>query len=195
MPSPSTRIMQMILSTRRVVCRTTQVREATEQYNLALKINPNAANTHYRLGQALARLGSQTRAQEEFAIFQDYVRASRTRPTGAESDSAVRLQDAEVRHKLAHRHWSANPMRPFQPESCEEHGFQAFAGLLSRQACDKLLPCPRAERTCTLPKKPARGHVHLAMRGSRSVFPPVRATARTEESCGDCTWRRSRLFR
>jgi tetratricopeptide (TPR) repeat protein len=45
-------------------------REATEQYELALKINPNAANTHYRLGQALARLGNQTRAQEEFAVFE-----------------------------------------------------------------------------------------------------------------------------
>jgi len=45
-------------------------KEATEQYNLALKINPNAANTHYRLGQALARLGNQTGAQQEFAVFE-----------------------------------------------------------------------------------------------------------------------------
>ena len=44
--------------------------EAVEQYQRALKINPNAANTHYRLGQALARLGNGSRAQEEFAIFQ-----------------------------------------------------------------------------------------------------------------------------
>lgn len=45
-------------------------KEATEQYELALKTNPNAANTHYRLGQALARLGNQARAQEEFAVFE-----------------------------------------------------------------------------------------------------------------------------
>ena len=43
---------------------------AIEQYDLALKTNPNSANTHYRLGQALARLGNQTRAQEEFAVFE-----------------------------------------------------------------------------------------------------------------------------
>ena len=44
-------------------------KEATAEYELALKISPNAANTHYRLAQALARLGNQTRAQQEFAIF------------------------------------------------------------------------------------------------------------------------------
>lgn len=45
-------------------------KEAAEQYALALKINPDAANTHYRLAQALARLGDQTRSQDELAIFE-----------------------------------------------------------------------------------------------------------------------------
>ena len=44
--------------------------EAIEHYERAIKINPNAVNTHYRLGQALARLGNETRAQEEFSIFE-----------------------------------------------------------------------------------------------------------------------------
>lgn len=44
--------------------------EAITQYERALKINPNAANTHYRLGQALTRDGDQTRAQQEFAVFE-----------------------------------------------------------------------------------------------------------------------------
>jgi tetratricopeptide (TPR) repeat protein len=45
-------------------------KEAIEGYELALKINPNVANTHYRLAQLLARLGNQTRAQEELAVFE-----------------------------------------------------------------------------------------------------------------------------
>lgn len=45
-------------------------KEATEQFELALKINPDVANTHYRLAQALARVGNQTRAQEELAVFE-----------------------------------------------------------------------------------------------------------------------------
>jgi tetratricopeptide (TPR) repeat protein len=45
-------------------------KEAIEHYELALKINPNAASTHYRLAQVLARLGNQTRAQEELAVFE-----------------------------------------------------------------------------------------------------------------------------
>jgi tetratricopeptide (TPR) repeat protein len=44
--------------------------EAAEQYERALKINPKAANAHYRLGQALARLGDQSRAEQEFAVFE-----------------------------------------------------------------------------------------------------------------------------
>jgi tetratricopeptide (TPR) repeat protein len=47
-----------------------QYSEAITQYERALKINPNAANTHYRLGQALTRHGDQTRAQQEFAVFE-----------------------------------------------------------------------------------------------------------------------------
>jgi tetratricopeptide (TPR) repeat protein len=60
-------------------------REATEQYDLALKINPNAANTHYRLGQALARLGNQARAQEEFAVFEK-LRQSESNATNQEQN-------------------------------------------------------------------------------------------------------------
>lgn len=45
-------------------------KEAIEHYELALKINPNAANIHYRLAQVLARMGNQTRAQEELAVFE-----------------------------------------------------------------------------------------------------------------------------
>jgi len=44
--------------------------EAVEQFERALKINPDSANAHYRLGQALARLGNETRAHEEFAVFE-----------------------------------------------------------------------------------------------------------------------------
>jgi tetratricopeptide (TPR) repeat protein len=44
--------------------------DAKEQYELALKTNPNAPNTHYHLAQTLARLGDQPRAQQEFAIFE-----------------------------------------------------------------------------------------------------------------------------
>jgi tetratricopeptide (TPR) repeat protein len=45
-------------------------KEAVEQYERALKTNADSANIHYRLGQASARAGNQTRAQEEFAIFE-----------------------------------------------------------------------------------------------------------------------------
>src|SRR5436190_8414005 len=44
--------------------------EAVAQYERALKINPKSANTHYRLGQALAREGNETLAHEEFALFE-----------------------------------------------------------------------------------------------------------------------------
>ena len=44
--------------------------EAIDEYDRAIKINANSANIHYRLGQALARAGNGTRAQEEFAIFE-----------------------------------------------------------------------------------------------------------------------------
>ncbi len=45
-------------------------KEATEQFESALKINPDVANTHYRLAQALSRSGDQSRAQEELATFE-----------------------------------------------------------------------------------------------------------------------------
>jgi len=44
--------------------------EAIAQYEHALKVNASSANIHYRLGQALARSGEGTRAQEEFANFE-----------------------------------------------------------------------------------------------------------------------------
>ncbi len=59
--------------------------EAVEQYGRALKLNPDSANTHYRLGQALARLGNQGRAQEEFSVFE------RLRKT--ESDAANKQEN------------------------------------------------------------------------------------------------------
>jgi hypothetical protein len=40
------------------------------QYEEALKIDPNTAAVHYRLGQALARTGAAARAQREFAEFE-----------------------------------------------------------------------------------------------------------------------------
>jgi tetratricopeptide (TPR) repeat protein len=43
--------------------------DAMTQYEEALKINPNTAAVHYRLGQALARTGATARAQQEFAEF------------------------------------------------------------------------------------------------------------------------------
>jgi tetratricopeptide (TPR) repeat protein len=45
-------------------------RDAITQYERALGINASSANFHYRLGQALARAGDGTRAQEEFAVFE-----------------------------------------------------------------------------------------------------------------------------
>jgi tetratricopeptide (TPR) repeat protein len=44
--------------------------EAIEAYEQAIKIDPNAANAHYRLGQALARSGNEARAQAELATFE-----------------------------------------------------------------------------------------------------------------------------
>ncbi len=44
-------------------------RAAIDQYTQALKIDPNIADAHYRLGQALARTGDTAHAQQEFAIF------------------------------------------------------------------------------------------------------------------------------
>src|SRR5438270_1059332 len=44
--------------------------DAIRQYERALGINASSANIHYRLGQALARTGNGTRAQEEFAAFE-----------------------------------------------------------------------------------------------------------------------------
>jgi tetratricopeptide (TPR) repeat protein len=45
-------------------------RQAIDAYEQAIKINPNVANAHYRLGQALARSGNEARAQEELATFE-----------------------------------------------------------------------------------------------------------------------------
>ena len=59
--------------------------EAIEQYQRALKTNANAANIHYRLGQALSRAGNGARAQEEFAIF-EHLRKSETEATNKEQN-------------------------------------------------------------------------------------------------------------
>jgi tetratricopeptide (TPR) repeat protein len=44
--------------------------KAIAQYEQALKINPENATAHYRLGQSLARTGATARAKEEFAEFE-----------------------------------------------------------------------------------------------------------------------------
>jgi tetratricopeptide (TPR) repeat protein len=44
--------------------------DAIAQYERALGTSASSANIHYRLGQALARTGNGTRAQEEFAVFE-----------------------------------------------------------------------------------------------------------------------------
>ncbi len=43
---------------------------AINQYTRALKVDPNVADAHYRLGQALARTGDAARARQEFAAFE-----------------------------------------------------------------------------------------------------------------------------
>lgn len=44
--------------------------DAATQYQQALKLAPTVAATHYRLGQAFARMGDKSRAQHEFAIYE-----------------------------------------------------------------------------------------------------------------------------
>jgi tetratricopeptide (TPR) repeat protein len=44
--------------------------DAISYYDRAVKLNPDLADVHYRLGQALARTGDTTRAQAEFARFE-----------------------------------------------------------------------------------------------------------------------------
>jgi tetratricopeptide (TPR) repeat protein len=44
--------------------------EAVDQYRKALKIAPGVATTHYRLGQALARMGDKSGAQQAFAAYE-----------------------------------------------------------------------------------------------------------------------------
>jgi tetratricopeptide (TPR) repeat protein len=43
---------------------------AISQYREALKVNSSLADAHYRLGQALVRMGDTKRAQQEFAVFE-----------------------------------------------------------------------------------------------------------------------------
>ncbi|MGH9432507.1 MAG: tetratricopeptide repeat protein [Terriglobia bacterium] len=43
--------------------------EAIEQYGQALKLQPNLADAHYRLGEALVRIGKRDEAQQEFKTF------------------------------------------------------------------------------------------------------------------------------
>jgi len=59
--------------------------DAIVQYEHALQVNANSANFHYRLGQALARAGKGTLAQEEFAIF-DRLRKSETDATNKQQN-------------------------------------------------------------------------------------------------------------
>lgn len=74
--------------------------EAIAQYDRALKVNPNSANFHYRLGQALARAGNSARAQEEFTIF-DRLRKTETDATNKQQNQiqqfvyTIRKSDAE----------------------------------------------------------------------------------------------------
>jgi len=44
--------------------------EAAAQYEQALKTAPNVPATHYRLGQALSRMGDKSRAEQEFTAFE-----------------------------------------------------------------------------------------------------------------------------
>jgi tetratricopeptide (TPR) repeat protein len=62
-----------------------RLNDAIDQYERALKVNSNSANFHYRLGQALARVGKADRAQEEFAIF-ERLRKSETDVTNKEQN-------------------------------------------------------------------------------------------------------------
>lgn len=48
----------------------TRYKEAISKYEMALKLNADLPNVHYRLGQALMRLGDSARAQTEFATFE-----------------------------------------------------------------------------------------------------------------------------
>ena len=59
--------------------------EAIVQYERALKVNASSANFHYRLGQALARVGNSARAQEEFTIF-DRLRKTETDATNKQEN-------------------------------------------------------------------------------------------------------------
>lgn len=74
--------------------------EAIAQYERALKVNANSANFHYRFGQALARAGNGTRAQEEFTIF-DQLRKSENDATNKQQNQiqqfvyTIRKSDAE----------------------------------------------------------------------------------------------------
>ena len=43
--------------------------EAIEQYRDAIRLQPNLADAHYRLGQALVRAGDKARAQVEFEVY------------------------------------------------------------------------------------------------------------------------------
>jgi tetratricopeptide (TPR) repeat protein len=74
--------------------------EAIVQYERGLKANASSATIHYRLGQALARSGSGTRAQEEFEIF-ERLRKSESDATNKEQNQiqqfvyTIRKSDSE----------------------------------------------------------------------------------------------------
>jgi tetratricopeptide (TPR) repeat protein len=73
---------------------------AIAQYDRALQLGASSANIHYRLGQALARSGNDTRAQGEFATF-ERLRKSESDETNQEQDQiqqfvyTIRKSDTE----------------------------------------------------------------------------------------------------
>lgn len=74
--------------------------DAIVQYDRALQFGASSANIHYRLGQALARSGNDTRAQQEFATF-ERLRKSESDATNQEQSQiqqfvyTIRKSDSE----------------------------------------------------------------------------------------------------
>ena len=74
--------------------------DAIAQYDRALQLGASSANIHYRLGQALARSGNSTRAQEELATF-ERLRKSESDATNQEQSQiqqfvyTIRKSDSE----------------------------------------------------------------------------------------------------
>jgi len=71
--------------------------EAAAQYEQALKTAPNVPATHYRLGQALSRMGDKSRAEQEFTAFERLHNQEVAATEKQNSDPAIRLYHAECR--------------------------------------------------------------------------------------------------